>query len=63
MTFEQKQKIRSMCYREVMELKRKLEACSSPWDFEDKDFFDEVLESKAGKVTQGRHIKHPQKPV
>ena len=57
MTPEQEQRIWSMCYREVSDLKRKLEACSDG-PFEDSDFFEEVLNEKQNKVSQGGHIKN-----
>lgn len=55
MTPEKKQKIESMCYREVSALKRELE--KSPEPFKDADYFNKVLKSKEWKVNQGGHMK------
>lgn len=51
MTPEREQNIKSMCYRQVSALKRE----SNP---KDAKFFNEVLKSKEGKVTQGGYIKN-----
>lgn len=54
MTSDKRQKIESMCYREVSALKRELEKTES---FNYSGYFNEVLRSKEWKVTQGGHIK------